>query len=129
MDQSWNIGVQVQWNIFDGGLLRASRSSQRTQLVIQTEKLTQTLRQLTAETQKLEVNLKSLDVRINLQTSAVDLSQRNYEDARGHYRAGTITLTRLGEFNLVYAEARFNLQQLYYLKRQQILMGLAMLSE
>ena len=47
----------------------------------------------------------------------MNLSRQNYEDAREQYRAGTITLTQLGDFNLGYAEARFILQRLFFSRR------------
>lgn len=65
---------------------------------------------------KLKTQVKSLDKRIALQEKTVELSNGNYEDARALYGNGTMTLTRLGDFNLLYAEARFNLLRLYYLE-------------
>jgi len=119
MDESWTLGIQVNWNIFDGGLVQAKSLEAKANMRKADENLTRTRKALAGDVEKIGVNLRSLEQRIRLQQEAVELSRENYEDARGHYRAGTITLTRLGEFNLSYAEARFNLLRLFFLQRQE----------
>ncbi|MDM8537254.1 TolC family protein [Desulfobacterales bacterium HSG17] len=113
-DESWNIGLQVTWNVFDGGSVKAKTASTRSELTIAEEKLNKIRKEIIGAVEKININIKSLEERIILQKQAVELSRENYEDARGQYRAGTITLTRLGEFNLTYAETRFVLQRLYF---------------
>lgn len=119
MNESWNIGIEMTWTIFDGYLIKSKAAAARAEMKQNEEKLAMIRKNLAAKIEKLKINLKSLQQRILLQKEAVELSQKNYEDARGHYRAGTITLTRIGEFNLAYAEARFNLLSLFYLQRSQ----------
>ncbi len=120
MDESWNVGIQASWNIFDGGRVRSKIASAWATLKKTKENLSQTRKHLAGEIEKIGVNMRSLEQRIQLQQEAVELSRENYEDARGHYRAGMITLTQLGEFNLSYAEARFNLLRLFFLQREQV---------
>ncbi|MDM8525481.1 TolC family protein [Desulfococcaceae bacterium HSG8] len=129
MDESWTIGVQASWSILDGGLVRAKKASARSEMQKAEDGLSQTRKSLAGEVEKIGVSIRSLEERIRLQQEAVELSRKNYEDARGHYRAGTITLTRLGEFNLSYAEARFNLLQLFFLKRQEAINADALLEK
>jgi len=93
------------------------------------ESLSQTKKLLAGEIETVGVNIESLKQRISLQQEAVELSRENYEDARGHYRAGMITLTRFGEFNLSYAEARFNLLRIFFLRREQLTRAEALLEE
>ncbi|QTA91901.1 TolC family protein [Desulfonema magnum] len=120
MDESWNIGIQARWNIIDGGLVRARTASAKADMRKAKENVSKTKKAMAGEVEKIGVNIRSLEQRIRLQREAVELSEKNYEDARGHYRAGMITLTRLGEFNLSYAEARFNLLGLFFLQREQM---------
>ncbi len=129
MDESWTAGVQVRWNLFDGGLVRAKKASAQAEMQQATENLSRTRKGMAGEVEKIRVNIRSLEERIMLQQEAVELSQKNYEDARGHYRAGTITLTRLGEFSLSYAEARFNLLRLFFLQREQLISAEALLEK
>ena len=129
MDESWTAGIQVRWDVFDGGLVRAKKASARAEMRQATDNLSRTQKGVAGEVEKIRVNIRSLEERIMLQQEAVELSQKNYEDARGHYRAGTITLTRLGEFSLSYAEARFNLLRLFFLQREQLISAEALLEK
>ena len=116
-DESWNLGIQVNWNIFDGGLVRAKTASALSDLRIAEENLKKTKKMLAGEIEKISISIRSFEERIRLQKEAVHLSRQNYEDAREQYRAGTITLTQLGDFSLGYAEARFILQRLFFSRR------------
>ncbi len=116
-DESWNLGIQLNWNIFDGGLVRAKTASALSELRMADENLKKTEKMLAGEIEKIGITIRSYEERIRLQREAVNLSRQNYEDAREQYRAGTITLTQLGDFNLGYAEARFILQRLFFSRR------------
>jgi len=129
MNEGWTIGFQASWNIFDGGLARAKKASAWANMKKTEESLSQTKKLLAGEIETVGVNIESLKQRISLQQEAVELSRENYEDARGHYRAGMITLTRFGEFNLSYAEARFNLLRIFFLRREQLTRAEALLEE
>ncbi len=126
--ESWAVGFQARWDILDGDLTRARRAETRADLRRAEAALDQARKALAAEIDGIIVDIRSLAGRIGLQEEAVTLSKENYEDARGQYRAGTITLTRLGDFNLNYAEARFNLLRLYYLLREQLTRAEAVLA-
>jgi outer membrane protein len=127
-DESWTVGVRAQWNVWDGDLTRARQAEASADLRRAEAELRQTQKELVAEIDGIIVDIRSLAGRIGLQKEAVALSRENYEDARGQYRAGTITLTRLGDFNLNYAEARFNLLRLYFLLREQLTRAEAVLA-
>jgi outer membrane protein TolC len=116
--ESWTAGVRLRWNILDGGLKRAKRAAANANLGIAEENLNIANKRLAGVVRNMESRARALDERIDLQEEALALSEENYADARGHYRAGTITQTRLGEFNLSLAEARFNLKRLYFLEHQ-----------
>jgi outer membrane protein TolC len=116
--ESWTAGVQLRWSILDGGLKRAKRAAAAANLSIAGENFSIANKRLAGVVRNMEVRAKTLDERIALQEEALALSEENYSDARGHYRAGTITQTRLGEFSLSLAEARFNLKRLYFLEHQ-----------
>ncbi|MFP4474245.1 MAG: TolC family protein [Desulfatibacillaceae bacterium] len=118
MDESWAVGIQMNWAIFEGWLTRAKTAAAAARVRQIEHGYRKTRRDLSGRIESFEVNLKALRKRIELQKEAVSLSRENYEDARGQYRAGTITLTRLGDFSLAYAEARFNLARLYYIQRR-----------
>ncbi len=116
--ESWAAGLRLSWDILDGGLGRARREAAEARLGAARDSLSRTRKELAGRLRELGVRAGSIDERIGIQERAVELSKENYADARGHYRAGTITQTRLGEFNLAYAEARFALNRLYFLELQ-----------
>ncbi|MBF0257979.1 MAG: TolC family protein [Desulfamplus sp.] len=116
MEASWNVGAQLTWNFYDGGTIDAGIAAARAQQNSSKATLNQAQKSISGALNKLRAEVESLDRRIALQQETVSLSNGNYEDARGLYLTGTMTLTRLGDFNLLYAEARFNLLQLYYLE-------------
>ncbi|MBF0413169.1 MAG: TolC family protein [Desulfamplus sp.] len=116
MDASWNIGAQLTWNFYDGGTIDAGIASARARKKSREASLNQADKAISGTLNKLKTEVASLNKRTKLQEETLSLSNGNYEDARGLYLNGTMTLTRLGDFNLLYAEARFNLLQLYYLE-------------
>lgn len=120
LNESWQIGIYAKWNIFDGDLVRSRTISARSEQIKAQEQLHLTQKTLAGEIQKIKENIHLLESRIALQQDSVELSRKNYEDARGHYRAGTFTLTQVGDFNLAYAEARFNLMRLFFMRREQL---------
>ena len=117
MDESWNVGLQFEWSILDGGLIRSRASEAGSKYESAKEDLERTKKDLAGHVRKIQVDYDSLGQRAQLLREAVGLSKENYEDARSQYRAGTITLVRLGVFNLGYSEARFSLLQNYFLQR------------
>ena len=127
MTESWRIGVQLEWNFYDGGLVRAKKASAKAQMRQARENLAKTKKELSGAVDKININIQSLEKRIAIQKEAVELSKSNYEDARSQYRAGTITHTQLGEYNLSNAEARFNLIGLYYMQSELVTSALALL--
>jgi outer membrane protein TolC len=122
-DETWSLGVNAAWNIFEGNLTRSKVREAGARLRQAEEGVRKTREELAAQAEAYRVDAKTLAERTALQKEAVTLAEKNYEDARGQYRAGTITLTQLGEFSLTYAEARFNLLRIYYL-RQELATGI-----
>ena len=118
MDESWSVGLQMQWSFLDGGLTRARSAEAGAELKSARENLERTKKNLYGVVEKIAIEHEALKQRKLLQLEAVKLAEENYEDAREQYRAGTITLTDLGGFNLRFAEARFTLIQIYYLQRR-----------
>jgi outer membrane protein TolC len=127
MDEFWSVGLQMRWKFLDGGLTRARSAEAGAQLRSARENLERTKKDLSGLVEKISVNHETLQKRKLLQIEAVKLAEENYEDAREQYRAGTITLTDLGVFNLRFAEARFNLIQIYFLQRQLMVEAEALL--
>jgi OMF family outer membrane factor len=116
--ESWTVGVRLNWNIFDGDLVNSKLAENLAQKRIAGESLSKTRKALAGEIEKIHSNFKTIEERLRIQKEAVVLSSQNYEDAREQYRAGLINLTRLGDFNLDYAEARFILQRLYFSRHE-----------
>ncbi len=96
--ENWQVGKAFK----EVNLQGYTRSSDRASLNQVTRTLSGTLNKLNTEVDRLD--------------KRIELSHENYQDARSIYGAGTMTLTRMGDFNLLYAEARFNLLHLYYLE-------------
>ncbi|MCP4118718.1 MAG: TolC family protein, partial [Desulfobacteraceae bacterium] len=118
MTESLAAGVKLQWDLFSGGLARSRKAAAQARLKKAKDQLSLTEKELSARVNSLGIRKTEVEERIKIQKESVTLAKENYGDARGHYRAGTITLTRLGEFSLSYAEARFTLQSLFLQQRE-----------
>lgn len=116
--ESAAVGLQVEWMIFDGGLIDSQCGVAQAEYRHARKALQQIKKQLAGRLSQLRVSQTSLDRRMGLQRHTVNLANENYEDARGQYRAGTITLTRVGEFSLAHTEAQFRLLRIYFEQRQ-----------
>lgn len=114
MDNSWVAGLNMKFDFYDGGLRGALNSGARAEESRARRDASRTRKLVDARVRSMLMRVASVDGRIELRAEAVDLAERNYEDARAEYRAGLSTLTRLGEFNLVQAEARLGLLGLYF---------------
>lgn len=126
-DDSYTVGLYINWDIFSGGSMRTNKVKTLSELNISKEKLKQLEKRLNATIETLYSDARSYNERIKLQTEAVSLAENNYMDAREHYRAGTITLTDLGQYNLDYAKARFALIELFYGERGLLIVAQALL--
>ncbi len=120
LDEEWSAGVVLSMSILDGGLRRSTQARAKSQKRAAEAALQKAAKEFRGLVQTLRLDARSLDLRIGLKQEAERMAEENYADARAHYRAGTITLTRLGEFSLAYTEARFGLLELFY-KEQSLL--------
>lgn len=123
----YQIGAQISYPLFDGFLIRSQIHEKKANLNKSKAQQKKIKKSLEGTIRSLHVNHDSLEIRIRLQKQAIDLSKDNYDDARGQYRAGTITITQLGEFNLSYAEARFNLLRIYFFQCDLYVQALALI--
>jgi outer membrane protein TolC len=123
----YQMGVQIQYPLFDGFLIRSQISEKQSTFRNRQANERQTIKKIAGQIRSLRINYESILKRIDLQKQAVTLSKANYEDARGQYRAGAITMTQLGEFNLSYAESRFGLLGIYFLQRELYIEALSLL--
>jgi outer membrane protein TolC len=129
MDESWSVGLHMRWHFSDGGLTRSRTAEAASRLISARENLKKTRKNLYGRVEQIALNHETLKQRKKNQQEAVKLAEENYEDAREQYLAGTITLTTLGEFNLRFAEARFNLIGIYFLERQLLIETEALLEK
>jgi len=123
----YQVGAQIQYPLFDGFLIRSQISEKQSTFRNRQANERQTLKKLAGQIRSIQINYESISKRIDLQKQAVTLSKDNYEDARGQYRAGAITMTQLGEFNLSYAESRFGLLGIYFLQRKLYIEAVSLL--
>lgn len=121
MDESWMAGLNIKFNIYDGGLRGAERAGALWENRRAGREHERTRKLVSGRVFSMRMRSDTLDERIRLRTEAVEMATGNYEDARAEYRAGLSTLTRLGEFNLALAEARLGLLGLYL--EEQVLMA------
>ncbi len=118
MDEEWTAGVVLSMSIMDGGLRRSTQARAKSEKRAAEATLEKAYKEFSGLVETMRLEARSLDERIGLKQEARQMTEENYADARGQYRAGTITLTRLGEFSLAYAESRFGLLELYYLEQR-----------
>lgn len=115
-DASWRMGAQLDWHLFDGGAKQAAIDASLAERAGRGADRAKVVKDLAGAIDKLKREAESLSRRIALQEKSVELAHGNYRDAKALYGNGTMTMTRLGDFNLLYAEARFNLLRLHYLE-------------
>ncbi len=118
MDESWQIGVRLEWNIFNGGDTSSKKRLYKAEYRKYLLNFKKNKKDLLGTINKLQNQIKDIDKQIILQEKSVKLAEQNYSDAKELYNSGQITLTRLEIFNLKYAEARFFLIKLYYLENK-----------
>lgn len=114
---AWSAGAQLTWDLFSGGATRAKKANAFNKARSAEEELNLAKKETGNLISKLTEQATNINLRIDLQQEAVKLAADNYNDARGQYRAGTITQTQLGEFHLANSEVRFGLLSLYFLER------------
>ncbi|MFC1769862.1 TolC family protein [Nitrospirota bacterium] len=114
MSEQWAAGLRLSIPIFDGGLISSSKAKAHAEYSAAKEQLSQIRKSLLAEAVRLNIKAHSMEERISLKEENMWLAEQNYEDARGQYREGMITLTNLEAFNLAYAETRFQLMRQYW---------------
>ena len=113
-DDTWTVGLQLDWNLINGGATRAKTAQAQARAMQSRARQQQIYKQLTGYCAKLQQQHHDLLAQLKRQRQTVELAQENYADARALYAAGSITITRLGQYNLAFAESRFNLTQLLY---------------
>jgi outer membrane protein TolC len=114
MDEAWTVGLQLDWRVLSGGEISAKHAQAQAITARAGARQQQTYKKLLAAYANLHQQQQDLVEQIQRQRQAVKIAQENYADARALYLAGTITMTHLGQYNLAYAESRFNLSQLLY---------------
>lgn len=117
-DEYWSVGMRMQWDLYTGGDIASRTASARAKMASAQAQLAKTRKKLWGTVAKLDTEIDRLRRRIEIQEKSVLLSDQNYQDARALYGQGTMTLTRLGDFNLKFAEARFGLMRLYFIENQ-----------
>jgi outer membrane protein TolC len=128
-DESWSFGVQLSWDIYDGGARKAARAKALAGHYQAREGLELAARELSGTIENIKVQFASLEERIAIARENVELARQNYEDAREQYREGIISVTQLGDFNLYFAEARFNETRLHYERRMLATSAVALLAQ
>ena len=127
MDESWSLGLTLTWYLFDGGRISANTARTRSELRIAEDTLSKTRKALAGDIEIIADKVRSVQNRSRIEEESVILSEKNYEDARSQYRAGTITQVELGVFSLSFAESRYRLQRLRFLQRELITAAEALL--
>ncbi len=118
LDNYWSSGVAMEWVIMSGGVIKSQDQMAKIEILKARKQKAKIKKTFLSLINKMKNEADSLSKRIKLQEKAVELSDKNYQDARAYYKEGAITLTRLGEFNLNYREARYNLQVLFYAQNE-----------
>jgi outer membrane protein TolC len=118
LDETWAIGLQLDWALFSGGEISAKYARARAETQRAQASRQQLYKQLLASHANLGQQHTDLLQQIKRQQLAVQLAEANYADSRALYTEGAITLTHLGQYNLAYAESRFTLTQLLYAHNQ-----------
>jgi len=114
MDKTWTLGIQLDWKLYSGGEISAKHAQRAASANHARALQQQVYKNLLTSCANLTQQHHDLLQQIERQQLAVKLAQANYNDARALYLEGTITLTHLGQYNLAYAENRWQLNELLY---------------
>ncbi|NRA39284.1 MAG: TolC family protein [Planctomycetes bacterium] len=111
----WNVGVGLNWKIYDGGEISATQLQYQEQLNALSEKSLIVFDSRRRFLKSAHIQNEQLQQIISTQENVVTMAEKNYEDTRIMYQTGSTTITRLGDSGLALDESRHALIRYKYL--------------
>jgi outer membrane protein TolC len=102
----WELGVALNWNIFDGGNKIARYREARARLESVQASVRATELQIWQEVEQASLNLRETEERIQAAGKAVESAQENFRLAQGRFDAGVGTIIELTDAQLALTQAQ-----------------------
>ena len=118
LSDQWIVGVSLQWTLYNGSAFTAQSEAFAAQAQSFERQYQDLLNKRRELLKQFSIDHLQLLQRIEQQNKIVTLTEKNYQDTRALYQAGSTTITRLGESSLNLEEARFGLNNLHALLHQ-----------
>jgi TolC family type I secretion outer membrane protein len=111
---SWDIGIRVSMNIFDGFLTTSKVRSAKAQLSLTKESLEQSKRDLELEIKKAYLLVKGAEQKIQLTEDALKSAEEDLKLTQEKYNLGAASILELLDANVSYKTAKSNQVQALY---------------
>jgi len=102
----WNVGLTLNWNIFDGGNRIARYKEAKANVEASQARLRDTELQIWQNVEQSYLNLGEAEERIGAAQKAVESAGENYQLARGRFDAGVANIIELTDAQLALTQAQ-----------------------
>ena len=104
--KDWNIGLELRWNIFDGGNKIARYRETKALLEAAQARVRDTELQVWQQVEQSHVNVVEAEERIGAAQKAVESAQENFRLSQGRFDAGVGTIIELTDAQLALTQAQ-----------------------
>jgi outer membrane protein TolC len=102
----WNVGLTLNWTIFDGGGKVARYKEAKANLEASQARVRDTELQIWQNVEQSYLNLGEAEERIGAARKAVESAEENYQLARGRFDAGVANIIELTDAQLALTQAQ-----------------------
>jgi outer membrane protein len=102
----WNVGLTLNWNIFDGGNRIARYKEAKANVEASQARVRDTELQIWQNVEQSYLNLGESEARIGAAQKAVESAGENYQLARGRFDAGVANIIELTDAQLALTQAQ-----------------------
>jgi outer membrane protein TolC len=106
VDRDWQVGLELRWNIFDGGNKIARYREAKALLEASQAGVRDTELQIWQQVEQAHVNVVEAEERIGAAQKAVESAQENFRLSQGRFDAGVGTIIELTDAQLALTQAQ-----------------------
>lgn len=107
-NKDWQIGLELRWNIFDGGNKIARYREAKALMEASEAGVRDTELQVWQQVEQAHVNVEESEERIGAAQKAVESAQENFRLSQGRFDAGVGTIIELTDAQLALTQAQAN---------------------
>ena len=117
---SWKASVNLDWNLYHGGLTDAKSQEKRVQIVTANEQLNNAKLQIKKATTNAFINVSKVKDNVSLSQALLEVSDEKFNQAQKRYEHGLSDYIELQQSRQGYIDAKANLIVSYYEYYQSI---------